>query len=69
MKFGTVTRVDFLVVTTVKMSNLKIKMADERHSVNRKIAISRQQFDRLAWNLVRWCTLTLLTIPKEAAIF
>jgi len=37
-------------------------MADGRHLENRKMATHTQQFERLARNLARWCTLALQTL-------
>ena len=51
-------KMGFLTAPTVKKFEFhKSKMADGRHSQNRRITISLQPFNRFWLNLARWCTL------------
>ena len=51
-------KMGFLTAPTVKKFEFrKSKMADGRHSENRRITISLQPFDRFWLNLARWCML------------
>jgi len=51
-------KMGFLTAPTIKKFEFhKSKMADGRHSENRRITISLQPFDRFWLNLSRWCML------------